>query len=210
MIRLLVVALFALGALAACGNVDQLPIDLGTTDTDADSDTDSDTDTDMDSDTECIPESYLGCGADGDVHWFDSCDVEGEEVSDCLDEASNGACEAGVCGCAPGYTGDDCARCLIYVVGAGGSDSNDGDSWEEGLATMQAGINAAAAEGCEVWVKEGVHKPTEDPTGSSAPIDEQTKTILLKEGVDLYGGFDGDEIVPIPQSGFSAVRADWS
>jgi hypothetical protein len=192
--RPLVFALMASVTLAGCWKSGYASDVDAATDTDTDGDTDNDTDTDTDSDTECFPESYLGCGADGDVHWFDSCDVEGEEVSDCLDEAANGACADGVCGCAPGHTGDDCARCLIYVVGAGGSDSNEGDSCEEGLATVQAGINTAAPEGCEVWVKEGVHKPTEDPTGSSTPSNERTKTILLKEGVDLYGGFDGAEI----------------
>jgi predicted outer membrane repeat protein len=54
-------------------------------DSDADTDADSDADTDTETETECEPEAYQQCGDDGNVHHFDSCDVEGEVAEDCPD-----------------------------------------------------------------------------------------------------------------------------
>jgi hypothetical protein len=45
-------------------------------------------DADLPYDTACVAETaqaYKGCGADGDLHWFDSCDAEGSLVQDCTD-----------------------------------------------------------------------------------------------------------------------------
>jgi predicted outer membrane repeat protein len=174
--------------------------DTGTdTDSDMDSDTDSDTDTDTDTDTgtdtgsDCTPDSYQACGADGDVHWFDSCDVEGDEVDDCIDAMSHGACLDGVCGCAPGWIGDWCSTCVVFVVGEAGSDFATGSSWGEGLETLEAGLDDAEGDGCYVWVKAGTYFPTEDGSGSTVPADQRTKTFKLRSEVDVYGGFAGDE-----------------
>jgi hypothetical protein len=52
-------------------------------DTDADSDSDGDSDSDSDTDSECEPDYYLQCGADGHVHWYDSCDAEGKIQERC-------------------------------------------------------------------------------------------------------------------------------
>ncbi len=113
------------------------------TDSDTDTDTDSDTDTDIDSDTDtdtdtgsdtadtdsdsgtasdtdtgtgepCLPDAYLQCGSDGDVHSYDSCDVEGPVVEDCPDE--NGVCldissTEAECACQNQWEGEDCQTC---------------------------------------------------------------------------------------------------
>jgi predicted outer membrane repeat protein len=41
-------------------------------------------------DTDCTGNAYQQCGDDDDVHWFDSCDNEGDVAEDCPD--SNGGC----------------------------------------------------------------------------------------------------------------------
>jgi hypothetical protein len=56
----------------------------------------------------CAPaQSYLGCGVDGDVHWFDNCGLEGALALMC---SANEVCDDGGCACAPGYGGATCAE----------------------------------------------------------------------------------------------------
>jgi hypothetical protein len=60
-----------------------------------------------DNDDCCAPaQNYLGCGADGAVHWFDACNLEGDLVLSCGDAE---VCLNGGCACEPGYGGDGCA-----------------------------------------------------------------------------------------------------
>jgi hypothetical protein len=101
-------------------------------------------------------------------------------------------CVGGVCGCAAGFTGDNCDQCLIHVDGNKGKDTNDGSTWALAFATVQAGLDAAVAKipgsvsTCEVWVAEGTYRPT---TGT-----DRAATVQLKPGVALYGGFVGTEV----------------
>ncbi|MDH7602893.1 MAG: choice-of-anchor Q domain-containing protein [Armatimonadota bacterium] len=69
-----------------------------------------------------------------------------------------------------------CGDCGIIRVKPGGSDSNDGSSWELAKGTVQGAINASIS-GDEIWVAAGVYY----------------ERITLKHGVDLYGGFAGTE-----------------
>ncbi|HHT03498.1 MAG TPA: hypothetical protein GX005_04160, partial [Bacteroidales bacterium] len=69
----------------------------------------------------------------------------------------------------------------IFVKSNG---SGDGSSWYNSISLQQA--LAIAVEGEQIWVAAGTYKPTED-------ID-RTISFHLKEGVDLYGGFAGNEM----------------
>lgn len=62
--------------------------------------------------------------------------------------------------------------------------SADCSSWVN-ACTLQAALGAAAS-GDQIWVREGVHKPTADPTNRWA-------LFALKSGVAVYGGFAGTE-----------------
>ncbi len=66
---------------------------------------------------------------------------------------------------------------IVVRVNPEGDDANDGSSWAFAKRTVQAGIDAASAQGGEVWVKAGVY-------------DER---ITLPAYVYLYGGFDATE-----------------
>ncbi|MCK9460846.1 MAG: right-handed parallel beta-helix repeat-containing protein [Proteobacteria bacterium] len=83
--------------------------------------------------------------------------------------------------------------CPVHVIGEGGSDSTSGSTWDEGLASVERGLDLAEPLGCDVWVKAGTYYPTHDPDGSATPDDPRTVTFRLRAGVALYGGFAGDE-----------------
>ena len=72
------------------------------------------------------------------------------------------------------------------------SGNGTGTSWTNASADLQAIINGAAS-GDEVWVAAGTYIPTRDYSGSASPGDLRTKAFTLKEGVKLYGGFNGTE-----------------
>ncbi|MCH2084993.1 MAG: T9SS type A sorting domain-containing protein [Saprospiraceae bacterium] len=60
----------------------------------------------------------------------------------------------------------------------------DGSSWEDAFSNLQQAIELAEY-GDTIWVAEGTYFSTDD--------DDRTKSFILKDGVALYGGFDGTE-----------------
>src|SRR5690606_37344049 len=75
------------------------------------------------------------------------------------------------------------AQAVIHVD-ADAPPGGDGASWASAFHDLQDAL-AVAEAGDEVWVAEGVYKPTE---GS-----DRMATFTLQSGVALYGGFDGTE-----------------
>jgi len=118
--------------------------------------------------TACVPPS---CG-DGVVDTGEACD----------DGLNNSDTEPGAC-----HT--DCSRQaeLIIHVKADASGANDGSSWDDAFVTVQDAI-ALATSGDQIWVAAGVYRP--DDVGTSL---DREASIVLKSGVQLYGGFAGNE-----------------
>jgi hypothetical protein len=190
----LVPLLTAVALLPACWKGSSGGEDAGTG---ADTDVDADTDADTETEDECVPEQYQQCGADGHVHWFDSCDVQGELVEECPPE--NMLCvdtseTTAECQCLPSHTGPECEQvCVRYVdVDATGDPLNDGLSWETAFADPRAGIDSASAaalsdpefDACEVWVVKGTYY---------AYVTSREDTFRLLDDVLVFGGFNGDE-----------------
>ncbi len=75
-------------------------------------------------------------------------------------------------------------QATIRYVKPTASGSGDGSSWANASANLQAMINASSA-GDQVWVAAGTYKPT---TTTNRSI-----SFSLKNGVAVYGGFNGTE-----------------
>ena len=90
-----------------------------------------------------------------------------------------------VLGAAP-VGGIDIAVGDIIYVDAGAGGGNDGSCWQDAYVDLQSALGAASS-GAEIWIAEGVYKPTATTS--------RTATFQLKSGVGLYGGFDGTELL---------------
>jgi hypothetical protein len=65
---------------------------------------------------------------------------------------------------------------VVYVDKDAAGPTHDGTTWATAFATIQAGIDAAAATKSWVWVADGTY----------------TETLGMAEAVEVYGGFHGD------------------
>lgn len=72
----------------------------------------------------------------------------------------------------------------IHRVDPNASGSNDGSSWENAFTNFQNAINTAA-EGDEIWVKEGLYLPEGTDTTAMFTIDK---------ALNIFGGFAGTEL----------------
>jgi len=72
---------------------------------------------------------------------------------------------------------------VIYVK-ANASGSNNGSSWANAYTSLQSGLAAAVATN-EIWVAAATYKPTATA--------DRSISFALKNGVAVYGGFNGTE-----------------
>ena len=72
----------------------------------------------------------------------------------------------------------------IIYVDADALGDNDGTSWADAYIDLQVALGAAASSD-QIWVAEGIYRPTSDTT--------RTIAFELETGVSLYGGFAGTE-----------------
>ncbi|MFK7935005.1 MAG: right-handed parallel beta-helix repeat-containing protein, partial [Saprospiraceae bacterium] len=77
----------------------------------------------------------------------------------------------------------------IYYVKSGGDDIQNGLSWNNAFATLQAALTATAADGSldkEIWVASGTYYPTEVTT-------DRTASFIMQNNLAIRGGFVGNE-----------------
>jgi hypothetical protein len=82
--------------------------------------------------------------------------------------------------CCPTYT-DNIAYVNLNATGA-----NNGTSWTDAFTDLQDALNSTCPGITEIWVAAGTYYPTQVTTG-------RTATFQLKNGVAIYGGFNGTE-----------------
>ncbi|MEP6726550.1 MAG: FG-GAP-like repeat-containing protein [Bacteroidota bacterium] len=66
--------------------------------------------------------------------------------------------------------------------------------WNNASNDLQAVLNAAQP-GDKIWVASGTYNPSTDFSGNNNPSDAATKTFKIKNGISLYGGFKGIEVL---------------
>jgi len=93
---------------------------------------------------------------------------------------------------------------VFYVDKDNGSGIEDGRSWQTAFTEIQDGIDLAhlsvemqkgigsASGNSELWVAEGIYNEERVSMMHDPPVD--TGSLIMKEGVHLYGGFKGNEI----------------
>ncbi len=67
---------------------------------------------------------------------------------------------------------------------------NNGNSWNNAYTNLQTAIDVATA-GQDIWIAAGTYYPSTAVDG----VTSRFKTFLLKEDVDIYGGFDGTDYI---------------
>ncbi len=76
----------------------------------------------------------------------------------------------------------------VIYVDADATGQNDGSGWADAFCDLQNAL-ASAEYGDQIWVAEGVYKPTQDVNADLACYE----AFELKNGVAVYGGFAGSE-----------------
>ena len=85
-----------------------------------------------------------------------------------------------------GFGGQDVlAAGTIYVDADATAGANNGTSWGNAFTSLQSAL-AGASSGDEIWVAAGTYTPTAQHGGSGTRF----QSFQLKNGVELYGGFD--------------------
>jgi hypothetical protein len=69
---------------------------------------------------------------------------------------------------------------------------NDGSSWENAYSDLTEAIEASQP-GDQIWVAMGVYYPTAQPNYPVGAPDQEFNHFTMKNGVSIYGGFEGDE-----------------
>lgn len=77
-----------------------------------------------------------------------------------------------------------------HYVDADADGNNDGSTWEDAYLKLQDALSAAATQGGEIWVANGIYYPDE---GNGITEDDRSATFQLISGVSIYGGFKGYE-----------------
>ncbi len=72
----------------------------------------------------------------------------------------------------------------VLYVNASATGSNNGSSWADAFTSLPVAL-AAANSADEIWVAAATYKP--------ATVSDRTVSIALKNGVGVYGGFNGTE-----------------
>jgi len=72
----------------------------------------------------------------------------------------------------------------VVYVNAAATGSNSGASWANAYTSLQSGL-AGAGAGDEIWVAAASYKPT--------ATSDRTVSFAMKDGVAVYGGFNGTE-----------------
>lgn len=92
---------------------------------------------------------------------------------------------------------------IIYVNHEAAEGQNNGSSWEDAYVCLHQALSEAD-QGDVIWVAAGTYRPVDD---HGLGIGDRGKHFRMKNGVEIYGGFAGDEDPQDP--GFSLEGRDF-
>jgi predicted outer membrane repeat protein len=84
--------------------------------------------------------------------------------------------------------GPAAAQATVIYVDAGATGANSGASWADAYTDLQSALaaaNPAVGETVQIWVAAGTYKPASDAN--------RDVSFTMKNGVEIYGGFAGNE-----------------
>jgi hypothetical protein len=84
------------------------------------------------------------------------------------------------------------AQTAKYFVTESGAGLEDGSSWDNASSDLQA-IISSASPGERIFVAGGTYKPTRPADDLTNPGESRDNAFVLENGVEIYGGFAGDE-----------------
>lgn len=86
-------------------------------------------------------------------------------------------------------------QAAIIYVNPTAAGSNNGTSWDNGFTSLSSAL-LAATNGDEIWVKHGVYKPLiKVDINNNGAMEIKEVTFQIPNGVALYGGFAGIEVI---------------
>jgi hypothetical protein len=91
---------------------------------------------------------------------------------------------------------DSAVRGATIFVDADATGANNGTSWANAYKELQSALTVAPS-GSEIWVAAGTYRPDYNPGTGTHTLD-RCASFTLKNGVALYGGFDGTDSPQYP------------
>ncbi|UUV25576.1 MULTISPECIES: InlB B-repeat-containing protein [Lysinibacillus] len=77
---------------------------------------------------------------------------------------------------------------IIYVDATATVGNNDGTSWDNAFQDLQSALHSAQS-GQQIWIAQGTYTPTRKMDVN----DSRSVAFRMRNGVEIYGGFKGDE-----------------
>ncbi|WP_312123970.1 InlB B-repeat-containing protein [Lysinibacillus boronitolerans] len=77
---------------------------------------------------------------------------------------------------------------IIYVDATATVGNNDGTSWDNAFQDLQSALHSALS-GQQIWIAQGTYTPTRKMDVN----DSRSVAFRMRNGVEIYGGFKGDE-----------------
>lgn len=86
-----------------------------------------------------------------------------------------------------------CPSANILYVSASATGNNLGTSWADAYTDLQDALDNNCAGVAEIWVAAGTYQPSKYPANCNGCNNPRDNTFQLKDGIALYGGFNGTE-----------------
>jgi len=88
----------------------------------------------------------------------------------------------------------ECPPSNILYVDKNATGANNGYSWGDAYTDLQKAFENKCSNITEIWVAAGTYKPSAYPECCDGCSSDRDFTFQLKDGISLYGGFEGTEI----------------